>query len=150
MPYWMKLMPLLVVGSLAFAVETKAPAPIEADEVLVMKHTGGWGAGLLAEFRLKANGDFQYTEWARPQQAAVADAFRGRMTEEQIKALVRAVADAKDGLAAEDAGVVEFAWRDGDKVGTRLYSLPRAEPAAGLLAAIKQAAAKAAAPPPGK
>ena len=142
------LIPLLALCVISFAADPNTPAGLNADEVLIMKHTGGWGAGVWAEFHLKANGDFEYTERAPRRQAVAPRTFRGRLSGEQIQALVRAVADAKDGPAAEDAGVVEFRWRDGDKVAKRLYSLPREQPCADLMAAIKAAVGNAVATAP--
>lgn len=98
--------------------------------ILTMKHTGGWGTGVRAEFTLDADGSFRWrTEEGERSGVLPADETR-RVRDE--------VSSAGAGPAAEDAGHVEFTWLDdGGKEVSQSYSLPSEAPCRRLLERIE-------------
>jgi hypothetical protein len=48
----------------ALAAEASTAQPAAREWRLEMEHTGGWGAGKLAEFKLDFEGNYEFAEWA--------------------------------------------------------------------------------------
>ena len=138
-PHMSARLTLMVIGMLAAAVFcARAEAEAEGEgtagkaekPTLTMKHTGGWGAGVLAELSVDREGRFRYR--------AKKEDLRGTIPPQELKALVRQIASAGAGPAAEDAGYVQFKWIDENgKTGARDYSYPRKDPCHSLLRRIK-------------
>ena len=126
----------MVVGMLAaMAFCARAEAEGEGakkteEPTLYMKHTGGWGAGVLAELAVHGDGRFRYRSKKKD--------LPGTIPPKEMQALIRQIASAGAGPAAEDAGYVQFKWIGEDgKTGSRDYSYPRKEPCHSLLGRIR-------------
>ncbi|MDP6357164.1 MAG: hypothetical protein QF473_18765, partial [Planctomycetota bacterium] len=115
---------LKAIGLLS-AIAFCAPAETEAEgestakkgdePTLYMKHTGGWGTGVQAELTIHKEGSFRY-------QSKKKD-LRGTIPSTEMYALIRHIASAGAGPAAEDAGYVQFKWiAQNGKTGSRNYS----------------------------
>jgi len=108
----------------------KAEAP-----ALFMRHTGGWGAGVLAELAVQRDGRFRYR--------TKKEDLQGTIPTKEVQALIRHIASVGAGPAAEDAGYVQFKWIDENgRPGGQDYSYPRKEPCHSLLTRIKALVAK--------
>ena len=102
----------------------------EEEPVLYMKHTGGWGAGVLAELVVGRGGSFRYK--------SKQEDVQGMIPLKEMQALIRHIASAGAGPAAEDAGYVQLKWLDENgKTGSQDYSYPRKEPCHSLLGRIR-------------
>jgi len=130
-----------ILAAMAFCARAEAEAEGEGtakkaeEPTLYMKHTGGWGAGVLAELAVQKEGRFRYR--------TKKEDLRGTIPPQEMNALIRQIASAGAGPAAEDAGYVQFKWIGEDgKTGTRDYSYPRKEPCHSLLGRIKALATK--------
>ena len=105
------------------------------EQTLSMKHTGGWGTGVLAELAVNREGRYRYR--------TKKEDLRGTIPPAEMNALIRLIAAAGAGPAAEDAGYVQFKWVDENgKAGARDYSYPRKEPCHSLLGRIRALATK--------
>jgi len=108
-----------------------------------MWHEGGWGAGMLREFRVAADRSFFWQNVIGSPRAEKRS-FRilvGKLPAKDYKDLVAKVAAAGEGPDAEDAGAVSFRWRDaeGKQVG-RMYTYPVAPPCAALMKRVESLA----------
>jgi len=127
-------MALLVMGGSVTATDTAADARGEwsrtHQSILTMKHTGGWGTGVQAEFTLDADGGFRWRTKEGERSGVIPAAATRQLREE--------VSSAGAGPAAEDAGYVEFTWLDdGGKDGSQAYSHPGEAPCRRLLDRIE-------------
>ena len=106
------------------------PGDNSRQTVLSLKHTGGWGAGVLAEFSVMRDGNFLWK--------AKKEIRTGVIPKEELAKLIASVVAAGPGPGAEDAGYVEFHWVDAeDQPGQRSYSHPSKDPCHRLLEEIK-------------
>jgi hypothetical protein len=111
-------------------VDGPKPAPRTHQSILTMKHTGGWGTGVQAEFTLDADGGFRWRTKEGERSGVIPAAATRQLREE--------VSSAGAGPAAEDAGYVEFTWLDdGGKDGSQAYSHPGEAPCRRLLDRIE-------------
>lgn len=102
----------------------------ERIEVLTMKHTGGWGAGILAHFTLEKDGTFHWQ--------SKKGKVTGNIPSNETKQLIEDVSSAGAGPPAEDAGYVEFKWVDDNgKRSSQDYSYPQKAPCQQLLKKIE-------------
>jgi len=121
--------------------------------VLWMRHVGGWGAGVLGEFFVTADGTFQWWRTPptrdEPKGPARSEILAGTLPKAEVGKLVTVVAGADKGPPAEDAGTVQFHWLDRAGVfRERLYMHPGKEPSRSLEAAIAALARKHGKPVP--
>ncbi len=84
--------------------------------VFWMQHTGGWGAGVIAELSIFTDGDF---EWRKQLQSSNNTERRyekliGRLPNEAIVGLIHQVAKVEIGLVADDANSLNFRWLDAE------------------------------------
>ncbi len=114
---------------------------VDTRGVFSMVHTAGMGkiqGKAIEVFVVAADGSYKDTlrVYGANPGTVVTD---GKLTAEQVTALVKQVAAAKEGEKAEDAGTVVFKWRDKEgKEQERLYSMPGAEPAKGLMEMVQK------------
>ena len=126
---------LTPLAGMAFAEQTATEST--NNPALFMKHTGGWGAGVLAEFTLEKDGTFHWQTKKENKHTT------GSIPRDEMKQLIKDVSSAGAGPAAEDAGYVEFKWVDDDgKKGSQDYNLPRQAPCQRLLKKIEELVGK--------
>lgn len=79
-----------------------------------MRHTGPWGTGVLAEFFVTVDGDFEWKKRAGSgwRTERKHDTRSGRLSQDAIRGLIERIARAAPGPAADDAGRVSFRWLD--------------------------------------
>ena len=138
--------PPVWAGKLTATLEiTLTPAPVSPAEkpALYIRHTAGWGAGVLAEFTAAKDGQFVFT--------TKQECLAGKIPAAALAAFILTVSSAPEGPAAEDAGYVELKWTDPNgKAGSRSYSLPNQAPCQILLQQMEDLARKHVADPAAK
>lgn len=120
-------------------------AGVSPKRVVWMRHTGGWGAGVLAEFFVTVDGRFEWKKWLQdsPPDKPRYETRAGRLSQEVIASLIGQIARAGPGPIIDDAGIVTFRWLDA-KGGAqfRTYMMPDGPPCADLLKMIESIARK--------
>ncbi len=105
-----------------------------------MQHTGGWGAGVIAEFYVTVDGNFEWKQRLQTVKSAESQYEKraGRLPEDVILSLIQQVAQAGPGPAFDDAGQVTFRWLDAKgEAQFKGYSAPDMLPAIELLETIE-------------
>ena len=105
---------------------------------LAMRYTGGWSAEVMAEFFVTVEGTFA---WRRRIAKGRYEEQLGTLPKEVVARLVRQIAQAGPGPAADDAGSVAFRWLDATgEARSRTYLIPDQPPCSKLLEAIEAVA----------
>ncbi len=105
-----------------------------------MKYTGGWGAGLMTEFFVTVNGNFEWKKRLQTESSAEQryEKRTGRLSNDAITSLIREIGQSGPGPIADDAGQVIFRWLNGKgEAHLKNYSVPGLPPAADLLESIE-------------
>ncbi len=112
---------------------------------LWMRYTGGWGAGVLSEFSVTVDGHFEWNKRFEPGGGALVKYEQriGKLPEDALSSLIRQVAEAGLGPAADDYGQVAIRWLDAKgEALLKGYSRPDLPPASDLLETVEALARK--------
>ena len=107
--------------------------------VLQMRHTAGWGGGVVAEFKAGSDGDFEFRRRtdAGESKNPSYETLRGRIDNVKLAAFVQDLSEAHPGRPANDAGEVVFEWRsNGGAQQHKVFAAPYRSPCKDLLAAL--------------
>lgn len=128
-------------GTKLLRVSDTPTATTSATPLVSMRHTAGWGNGVVRSFTLNGDGSFTWIKGGKREKSPLT--LGGKLSQEDVKSLIEKLQAAGEGPGAEDAGYVaiEFINSDG-KLKKKGYSMPGTQPAAALLALIDELAQK--------
>ena len=109
--------------------------------ILWMVHEDGWGRGILKEFVLLDNMQYEYVRRTDTGEHSPSkfEVYKGIMNKETIQTLLERVFIAGEGPDGRDAGIVVFTWRDGSgKIISKQYNLASSLPSSELMNFIEE------------